>query len=1192
MKAVNKQLVLGLVCVLAGEAAWSDVTIYSGRSGKVKVDLSRAQEVNGHAMVEIPPFPLECDKELKVFLDGEVLFSTEGDAHFDWQPQTLGEHVLSCQVEGQTVATQTVMVNSLAFEVAKGPNPPTGADPTFSVTPQMRNFGPEGGGAAIVVSGSGTWEAAVSDEWITLNATNGAVGYPCAYMVEATTNVEKRTGYVYVCGHVHTVIQEGVAGNISPENATWENKGGSKLITVTAADGVAWLAQANCNWINVSPVRGMGMERVTYTVAPLNEVDTRQGTLAVAGKTFTVFQYGRRMKLVPTKATYDYFAHEIPIMVDALDFTEWTVVPNESWISVVDRNSGKGEALVTIALEENPNWKARTGTVSIGTETFAVTQQGRTALEFSINPTNATVSRDGANGRIAVTATPELPWTAESQTSWLMLDEPSASGEGGGNAMYNVAPNPTVYNRTGTIVVVPGDESLAVQTHTVTQSAALASLSMDSYEFAAEGARCEVRVSVSDIVEWQIENSNDWLTVVGPTNWVGPGTVTLQAAANDTVDSKFGSVTIAGKRFSVLQNGIGVDVEYTTKLFGPDGGSDSISIHTEEQLSWIATASDPTWITIFQGDTGRGDGKIVYIVSPFVKTNEARIGSITVGGKVVYISQRAYELNINPVEAWVEGDKGAGEFEVSADNGDIWSAIATAPWITLVEGSDAGMGTGSVRFLYSNNDTGETRAGKIIVAGEIFTLRQRMRVPAFPDVEDEENMAKVLSLATDMRLGERIANVEEYDAFRAWIAEKGLDPQEVKASERAWPSYLLGTDALLENEPKIQIVGYSSGEGAEKERAAGFSWEIRVTIHDGETAVDVDSDKVASMFEATRQIGDWTKSSLLPLSAKAKGRDGDVLLFEVSVSEAAPGAILRLGRGIAVAKYLVVDMSGGPYAASWPVEYLDWEPEGGFNTDEYKTTKLVLRRIEAGTFKMGSPQDELGRSENEDLHAVTLSKPYWMGVFEVTQKQWELAMGDNPARHVGNKRPVECVSYEAVRGSNAGTNWPANNAVDATSFMGVLRAKTGLAFDLPTEAQWEYACRAGTTTALNSGKNLETEDAAWGDVESPNMDEVGQYDNRYAFHSEAGTHLPNAWGLYDMHGNVWEWCLDWYEESLGTGAATDPKGSQTPTYRVNRGGSWFYGPSYCRSSFRGHYRNYPSFYHGDLGLRVACGMEE
>ena len=277
----------------------------------------------------------------------------------------------------------------------------------------------------------------------------------------------------------------------------------------------------------------------------------------------------------------------------------------------------------------------------------------------------------------------------------------------------------------------------------------------------------------------------------------------------------------------------------------------------------------------------------------------------------------------------------------------------------------------------------------------------------------------------------------------------------------------------------------------------------------------------------------------------------------LNASAFAVGAVLK-------PVYLIVNLETGEKRHSWtPPDLSD---------DACRTTELWLRWIPAGTFIMGSPDDELGRDSSETQHQVTLTQGYWMGVFEVTQKQYELITGGNPSYYKGDVRPVELVSYDDIRGTGVGASWPSGgHEVDAYSFLGKLRAKTGLPFDLPTEAQWEYACRAGTTTALNSGKNLTATNNC------PNMAEVGRYRyNRsdgkggYREHTKVGCYLPNAWGIYDMHGNVWEWCLDRTGNSPSE-AVTDPQGPATGSYRVLRGGHWSdWGDTTrgCRSAFR------------------------
>ncbi|MDB4663166.1 formylglycine-generating enzyme family protein [bacterium] len=225
---------------------------------------------------------------------------------------------------------------------------------------------------------------------------------------------------------------------------------------------------------------------------------------------------------------------------------------------------------------------------------------------------------------------------------------------------------------------------------------------------------------------------------------------------------------------------------------------------------------------------------------------------------------------------------------------------------------------------------------------------------------------------------------------------------------------------------------------------------------------------------------------------------------------------------------------------------------------------LEMMPIPAGTFLMGSPNDEEGRDNDEGLHTVTITKPFWLGKTEVTQALWKAVMGNNPSRFMGDDLPVEKVSW--------------TDAVAFCEKLNEMKRDTlpaGYHYTLPMEAQWEYACRAGTITQFSYGNDT-------------GYSQLGSYvwcgDNSSSGTHPVGEKLPNDWGLYDMHGNVWEWCLDWYGEYPG-GSITDPQDPQSGTYRVLRGGGWGSHARFCRSALRNGYG--PGDTSRDLGFRVA-----
>jgi len=220
--------------------------------------------------------------------------------------------------------------------------------------------------------------------------------------------------------------------------------------------------------------------------------------------------------------------------------------------------------------------------------------------------------------------------------------------------------------------------------------------------------------------------------------------------------------------------------------------------------------------------------------------------------------------------------------------------------------------------------------------------------------------------------------------------------------------------------------------------------------------------------------------------------------------------------------------------------------------------------VPAGTFLMGSPPDEEGRKDCETQHKVTLTKGLWLGVHQVTQASWLKIMGDNPSARQGEDLPVEQVSWE-----------------DCKAFLHTLSSQEDMVYRLPTETEWEYSCRAGTTTPFYFGASISPDQANYNGRDSYGGGKTGV--DRGST-TRVGSFPANGWGLHDMHGNVHEWCADWFGE-YPKGDVVDPKGPESGDHRLHRGGS-FTGPAmYVRSARRVWY--WPSFRVHHIGFRVA-----
>jgi hypothetical protein len=321
-----------------------------------------------------------------------------------------------------------------------------------TIDPPTRSFTKDGGGGSILTSGTGTWTATTTASWINITPrTTGSAGTSCIYVVSANLSADARQGVINIAGTTHTITQLGYTATLSPTSATVNLAGGAKTVSITTSAGVSWTATTSTPWITVNTPSGIGSGTVTYTVANYSGVVTRTGSILIGGQTFSVSQTGTDVNIAPYSSEKAYSSDIVTVEVAALSATNWNVTSNASWISVVDPGAKKGNSTVFLAIGTNPSYVERTGTVTIGSATFTVRQSGTPNPQLDILPKTATAEPTGAFANIAVIATPDAPWTAESLTPWIIAS--GTFGAGNGNISYVASANPTLTPRTGTVRV-------------------------------------------------------------------------------------------------------------------------------------------------------------------------------------------------------------------------------------------------------------------------------------------------------------------------------------------------------------------------------------------------------------------------------------------------------------------------------------------------------------------------------------------------------------------------------------------------------------------------------------------------------------------------------------------------------------------------------------------------------------------
>ena len=591
-----------------------------------------------------------------------------------------------------------------------------GAGCNFSVDPLSHSFGAQGGtGNATIAAASGcTWTAVSDSPWITLTgATSGTGGGGISFAVPAVSG-PGRSGTITVAGIQVTVSQSaGCTVTLGSAGQQLDAAGGDVSVSVTAGAGCAWTAASNVSWITVaSGGSGSGDGTVKLTVAATSAA--RSGTVTIGGQTFTVNQQGSgggcTFSIDPKSANVPANGGTGSVQLATSAGCAWTATSNASWLTITSGGNGSGPGNVGFSAAATTGGP-RSGTLTVGGQTFTVNQGNGCA--FSISPTSTNIAASGGNSSFEVAAGVGCAWTATSSDTWLTITS-GATGSGGGTVQFAAA-STSGGPRSARITV-------ADQTFTVNQGSGCSfSIAPTSTSVAAGGGNGTVTVTAGNGCDWTATSNASWLSVTSGANGSGNGTVRFTAASTNG-GSRSGTITIAGQTFTVNQgSGCSFSISPTSGNAAAGGGTGSVAVSAGGGCSWTA-GSNASWLTVTSGGSGSGNGTVQY--SAAANSGGARSGTLTIAGQTFTVNQASTcSISISPTSANVpdDGIKNAS-VTVTAPGGCAWTAVSNVPWIDITSaGSDTG--NGNVRYTVDAT-TGPARSGTLTIGGHTFTVNQ------------------------------------------------------------------------------------------------------------------------------------------------------------------------------------------------------------------------------------------------------------------------------------------------------------------------------------------------------------------------------------------------------------------------------------------------------------------------------------
>ena len=488
------------------------------------------------------------------------------------------------------------------------------------------------------------------------------------------------------------------------------------LIAVQFAGNPAGKANipASYNYLNVTNPPGRSLQSGDGTW--WEDVPTKYWAppVSVCIKAFTYAACNPR--IATTSTNVSAVANSGRVVVNAAAGCPWTALANQNWLRITGGTSGTGTGAVTDTFTTNTTSSARTGTLTIAGQTFAVTQAIGSGV-FSLATNSVTVGAMANSGSVTVFASGGYQWAATSGASWLSITG-GASGTGTGMVSFACTANPACSARTGSLTI-------GGQIFTVTQNAGggAFSLAANTATVGATGNSGSVTVASSGSCAWTATTTNSWLSITSGASGTGAGTVNYTCAANSTCSARTGTLTIAGQTFTVNQTGSSGSFTVTPSTVSADaaGNSNSVTV-SGGSCPWTASANT-TWLSITGGATGSGAGTVNYTCAANPSC-AARSGSLTVAGQTITVNQAGASgtFGLSASAASVSAAGSCGSVTVNGNSGCPWTATSGNSWLSISPGS--GSGTSTVIYCYTTNTIRNARSGSLTIAGQTFTVNQ------------------------------------------------------------------------------------------------------------------------------------------------------------------------------------------------------------------------------------------------------------------------------------------------------------------------------------------------------------------------------------------------------------------------------------------------------------------------------------